>query len=188
MEKVRESILRPERVYSLDDVSNHPCPVPAAPGVYGWYFREIPPDVPVRNCESHKGLTLLYVGRAPDSRKSSQSLRIRIKNDYGPRRASTLRRSLGVLLERPLGLELRKVGGTGRKFDYGDTEELLSDWMSDNAFVVWVEHSKPWVVEPRLIASLDLPLNMTGNKGHPFYPRLKELRASARDRAHGDAG
>ena len=184
--ELRTSILRPHRVYSLEDVSNQPCPVPPTKGVYGWYFREIPPEVPVSNCGHHKGLALLYVGRAPDSEKSSQSLRTRIKNHYAPRRASTLRRSLGVLLESSLKLELRRLGGRGRKFDYGDTEESLSAWMADNAFVAWVEHPRPWEIEPGLIAALDLPLNMKGNEGHAFYPRLKELRAHARYRAHGD--
>ena len=155
--------------------------MPAAAGVYGWYFREIPPGVPTRPCERRDGLTLLYVGISPSRAKSKGMLRKRIVTHYRPEGASTLRRTLGVLLEESLDLRL-KLRPDGR-FNYGRTEEALSEWMSRNAYVVWAEHPEPWLVEPDLIASVDLPLNINENRQHPFCARLRALRASASARA-----
>jgi hypothetical protein len=59
------AITDPVRLWSRDEMTARPCPVPATPGVYGWYFREIPPRVPVEGCVTHRGLTLLYVGISP---------------------------------------------------------------------------------------------------------------------------
>ena len=54
--------------------------------------------------------------------------------------------------------------------------------MSRNAFVTWVEHPEPWVVEKKLIRELALPLNLQGND-HPFRPVLTGLRMQAKARA-----
>ena len=62
-------------------------------------------------------------------------------------------------------------------------ETVLSEWMQDNAFVTWVTHPKPWIVEEALIPNLSLPLNIQGNADHRFYPLLKEVRAKAVERA-----
>src|SRR4051794_37099469 len=68
--------------------------VPPRRGVYGWYFREIPPTVPTGGCVVHDGLTLLYVGIAPKAppqngrAPSKATLRSRVRyhmngNAYG---------------------------------------------------------------------------------------------------------
>lgn len=155
--------------------------MPAAAGVYGWYFREMPPGVPTRGCVRHDGLTLLYVGISPSRPRSGGTLRQRIRTHYRPGGASTLRRNLGVLLEGSLQLRVRSRPHC--KFDYGRTEESLSEWMSRNAYVVWAEHPEPWVPEQDLIATVDLPLNINHNRQHPFCTHLQELRADARNRA-----
>jgi hypothetical protein len=66
---------------------------------------------------------------------------------------------------------------------FGPAEMALSSWMTDNAFVTWIEDPRPWLVESVLIHSLDLPLNLDQNASHPFHARLSELRRGARDRA-----
>jgi hypothetical protein len=45
-----DEIVNPSRFWSLEDFLNNPSPVPREPGVYGWYFREIPPNVPIERC------------------------------------------------------------------------------------------------------------------------------------------
>ena len=30
---------------------------------------------------------------------------------------------------------------------FGAGEQILSNWMSENAFVCWVEHPAPWEIE-----------------------------------------
>ena len=181
MNRLRDEILHPEKVWSRDEISVRPSPVPAAAGVYGWYFREVPPRIPARGCERYDGLTLLYLGISPGRLGSRRNLQTRIRTHFKPRGYSTLRRSLGVLLEGRLQLRvnLRPDG----RFDYGQTEESLTDWMSRNAYVVWSEYPEPWVVKPELIASLDLPLNIDHNSQHAFCPRLRALRADALERA-----
>jgi hypothetical protein len=73
----------------------------------------------------------------------------------------------------------------GKRFTFGDGEAVLSDWMGRNAFVTWTLDSEPWHLEDRLITELDLPLNIQGNRWHPFCPTLKKLRKCAKAAARG---
>ena len=65
--------------------------------------------------------------------------------------------------------EIRDAGG----------EAVLSQWMAEHALVSWVVRPEPWLFESELIATLDLPLNIQGNKRNAFYPELKRLRRAA---------
>jgi hypothetical protein len=174
------------RYNSRDEVLCRPCPVPKSPGVYGWWFRRPPAAIDTAHCEKRDGLALLYTGispsRPPTNGKppSSQSLFHRIRYHYtGNAEGSTLRKTLGVLLAKELGIQLRRVGsGTRRTFGPAG-EAALSHWMAENAFVSWVVREEPWALEAALIASLDVPLNLQGNAHNGFYPKLKQLRAEA---------
>ena len=142
-----------------------------------------------RTLAALSGLTLLYVGIAPKAPsangapRSTQTLRHRIRyhmrgNAYG----STLRLTLGCLLSKQLGIELRRVGaGTRMTFAHG--EARLSEWMSANAFVSWFVTPTPWEAESRAISSICLPLNLAQNKSHAFHTELSACRAAARVRA-----
>jgi hypothetical protein len=172
--------------HSRGEVLSRPCPVPKAPGVYGWWFRRIPGAIDTTDCEKRDGLTLLYTGispsRPPANGKppSGQSLFHRIRYHYtGNAEGSTLRKTLGVLLADELGTQLCRVGsGTRRTFGPAG-EAALSQWMADNALVSWVVRDEPWVLEDELIARLDVPLNLRGNAHNHFFPTLKQLRAQA---------
>ena len=80
-----DTLLRPPHLYNRAEVLTRPSPVPARPGVYAWYFREVPPGVPVGGCHQHQGLWLLYVGISPSKPPtngklpSKQSLARRIR-------------------------------------------------------------------------------------------------------------
>lgn len=175
--KHKKALLTPTKLWARHEIlKQKPCPVPVASGVYAWYFKQFPAMVPVHDCHKQNNLTLLYVGIAPSRPQSSNTLRRRIKyhlrgNAYG----STLRLSLGCLLADELGIQLRRVGSSGRK-TFGPDEALLSAWMAENAFVTWTEHPEPWHLEDELIRDLSLPLNLRGNERHPFYPQLAALR------------
>ncbi|MAE10304.1 MAG: hypothetical protein CL876_00015 [Dehalococcoidales bacterium] len=72
--------------FSRDEVLIRPCPIPAGSGVYGWYFREIPPQVPTEGCVQEDELTLLYVGiapKAPPARRTTSSKALRGKTHRG---------------------------------------------------------------------------------------------------------
>jgi hypothetical protein len=175
--------LSPERVHSREEVLSRPSPVPAAAGVYGWWFRRLPPLVDGSGCEQHGSLTLLYAGISPRQpplggrAPSRQNLRTRLVTHYaGNAEGSTLRKTLGCLLAEELGLELRRVG-SGRRRTFGTGEQVLSAWMVENALVSWIVRQRPWELEERLIADLDLPLNLDGNARNPLHPVLTQVRA-----------
>ena len=58
-------------------------------------------------------------------------------------------------------------------------EELLSQWMVENAFVTWEVRAKPWLYEKELIDKFSFPLNLQGNNDHPFWQKLSQIRADA---------
>ena len=117
------------------------------------------------------------------AKPSRENLRRRIDtHNKGNAEDSTLRRSLGCLLAGQLGIELRRYGSGDRRH-FGVGEQFLSGWMHDNALVSWIVHPQPWLLEPDLIKVLDLPLNSDGNRGNPFYNRLKAAREDASRRA-----
>lgn len=170
------ALLKPRRLWSYDDLLHDPNSPPKKPGVYAWYFLTPPPRVPVAACVRWHGRHLLYVGIAADDLRG----RI-IGQHFQGRSRSTLRLSLGVLLERKLRLVLRR---DGKSFDYGDTEERITTWMSTNAFVTWAEHPVPDQIEREAIRRAGAPLNLDLNTRHPFHAYLTALRKSARGRAH----
>lgn len=188
LESIIESLIHPGKLYSRAEVLHKDCPVPSSSGVYAWFFREIPSGVPIHGCIKFDDKHLLYVGISPKKpprmgKPSSQNLRKRIKNHYsGNAEGSTLRLTLGCILSDKLGIELRRVG-SGRRMTFHEGEEILSNWMADNAFVSWIMHEEPWRVEDQAIRQLSLPLNLRDNEGHPFHRRLTSIRRDCKRKA-----
>lgn len=160
----------------------HPTPVPAVNGIYFWWFKEIPPGVPIEGCITQDGYTLLYVGISPDKKSKPNSranLRQRIKTHYsGNAEGSTLRRTLGVLLSTTSNFPLRRVGSGKRTTFTHPGEQWLDQWMDKNTRVYWITDEEPWVLEESLISSISLPLNLQGNN-HSFKPILSAMRSKA---------
>jgi hypothetical protein len=134
--------LKSAELFNNSECLAKPGPISRAPGVYGWYFRSLPPHLPNDRCERGDGLTLLYVGIAPKTpppnggRASRQTLRSHIRYHFrGNAEGSTLRLSLGCLLARELGIALRRVGNGTRLTFTLEGEQALSKWMSENAKV-----------------------------------------------------
>lgn len=186
MNEVRNILLHPRRLWSRSEILGRNNAVPKKPGIYAWYFREIPPLVPIDGCVTHEGLTLLYIGISPQaptksgrvSSKQNLSTRLRFHmngNAYG----STLRLSLGCLLGKRLGIQLRRVG-SGKRRTFADGETALSNWLEQNAFVVWAVTSEPWLVESELLRTVSLPINLDQNNSHAFHAVLSTMRKNAR--------
>ncbi|WP_235509658.1 GIY-YIG nuclease family protein [Terrabacter sp. Soil811] len=182
-------LLSPIQLTTRGQVLSRPCPVPADPGVYAWYFDEAPPYVPLDGSHAIDAGTLLYVGISPKApsrdglRQSKENLRKRIRYHYrGNAYGSTLRLTLGALLADHLGIQLRRVG-SGKRLTFSDGELVLSEWMAAHARVCWVTTPTPWVLERDLIASLRLPLNLDQNKHSDFHQHLTAARAEQRRRA-----
>jgi hypothetical protein len=183
---VLDGLVRPARLWSRGEVLARPSPVPRRPGVYGWYFRDLPWPIDTSQCVTWDGCTLLYGGIAPKAPPangrpaSQQSLRHRIRYHYtGNAAGSTLRLTLGCLLTERLGIQLRRVG-SGRRLTFAAGEARLSAWMADNAYVTWVETDHPWLAEQQFIASVNLPLNLDQNRHHAFHQQLTQVRVDAR--------
>jgi hypothetical protein len=179
-----DSFLRPDGLFSRDEVLAKPSPVPPRPGVYGWWFSSLPARIEISGCVRRQGRTLLYVGISPDRppangrAASKQNLRKRLRQHYTrTAAASTLRRTLGCLLAEELGLQLRRVGSSERRTNFGEGEQQLSTWMANNAYVSWVVREQPWELEDELIGKLDLPLNLKGNERNRFHSTLTKARA-----------
>ena len=153
--------------------------------MYAWYFGEVPPLIDATGCHRWKDLTLLYVGISPkapplNGRPPSRStLRARLRTHYaGNAEGSTLRRTLGCLLAPRLGIELRRVGSGTRYTFTNPGERLLDQWMSEHAFVTWIEIKHPHRVEREILASgIRLPLNIDGNPCLDDVVALSEICA-----------
>jgi hypothetical protein len=177
--------LSPERLWRRHEVLTRPSPIPAVPGVYGWWFRQLPAPMDVSGCHQADGLTLLYTGISPkqpprNGRPASKGqLRQRIVTHYaGNAEGSTLRKTLGCLLAAELGIQLRRVGSGSRR-TFVDGEQRLSQWMGEHAYVSFAPHERPWELEERLIELLDLPLNLNGNSRNTFHVELTRVRRDA---------
>lgn len=175
--------------YPQSAVITRPCPVPAASGVYGWWFDRMPADIDTSECVQRDGLTLLYAGISPSQppangkAPSRQNIRKRIRYHYrGNAEGSTLRKTLGCLLAEELGIELRRVG-SGKRRTFGPGEAALTQWMADHALVSWITHDEPWKLERALFLALDLPLNLQHNSHNRFHRTLTDVRAAAMAKA-----
>jgi hypothetical protein len=181
-------LLHPQHLYSASEVLCRPCPVPASPGVYAWYFDAPLPFIDASACHRIDGRALLYVGISPKApsikgaRPSRSTLRQRIRTHYrGNAEGSTLRRTLGCLLSSQLSIQLRRVGSGGRYTFTNLGEQALDRWMDQHAFVTWVEAEVPWEIEKALLSSgLSLPLNVDGNTALEAAAMLSAIRLKAR--------
>jgi hypothetical protein len=159
--------------------------VPAHAGLYAWFFKTLPPGVDPTGCFRRSGLTLLYIGISPSRSSSSSTLRTRVRYHLrGNAAGSTLRLTLGCLLEDQLGTVLRRVGRTERRTFTNPGERALDDWLDANAFVAWEACPEPWVVEAAILASgLPLPLNIDGNPCAAHVNHVSGARRAARARS-----
>ena len=189
VERAIDALLHPVRLDSATDFLSRPSPIPTSPGVYAWYFDEVPPGVPIDECHQALGHTLLYVGIAPRETRgqavkpSIRTLRHRMRDHFaGNAEGSTLRLTLGCLLSDTLDIQLRRVG-RGKRHTFTNPGEIILDkWMAPHARVAWAAVEEPWLVEKRLLSTVRLPLNLQGNT-HPFVPTLKGIRNAAKQAA-----
>jgi hypothetical protein len=177
-EMLRDALLQPSLCPSLEEITAGATRIPACPGIYGWWFRTLPPKITDEGVAKGPFGSLLYIGIAPNGPCSSRTLRDRIRNHMiGPIGSSTLRRSLAVLLAEPLELQLRR-SDTNRLLLPRKEESRLTEWMQKMARVCWVVCDEPWQVEKSLLAhGPRLPLNIQGSD-HPFARQLREMRAT----------
>jgi len=65
MQSEVDDFLTPRRIWRREDILSRPSPIPAAPGVYGWWFDELPAPIDVALCRRWEDHFLLYTGISP---------------------------------------------------------------------------------------------------------------------------
>ncbi|MFC3673120.1 GIY-YIG nuclease family protein [Novosphingobium pokkalii] len=194
-------LLAPTQLATGEMAAGRTDGAPRSPGIYAWYFDAIPAGIDAADCHRAGDWTLLYCGISPkkpplNGRPPSRShVHQRLRTHFGGNAAgSTLRLTLGCLLEAEIGTILRRVGTTGRLTFTNPGEQLLDAWLHMHARVAWATHPAPWEPEKKLLASgLPLPLNINGNPCAAFTGQLSALRSAAKRRAEalpliGDSG
>ncbi|MGI3900804.1 MAG: GIY-YIG nuclease family protein [Janthinobacterium lividum] len=182
-----DQLLRPSRLWSAAELWASSAPIPRSPGIYAWYFDEIPPGVPAGDCHgTSDGLILLYVGISPREPKGAKpagtrTIRHRLRDHLkGNAEGSTLRLTLGCLLAERLGIRLRRVG-SGSRYTFTNPGEIVLDkWIGAHAHLAFAAIEKPWEVEDHLLSTLSLPLNLGGNRTHAYAAELSGMRLLAK--------
>ncbi len=181
-----ELLLRPARLWSAAEILKGFACVPKLAGIYAWYFDEVPPGVPIADCHRNAlNQVLLYIGIAPKkattAKASTRTVRDRLRDHLtGNSEGSTLRLTLGCLLADKLGIRLRRVG-SGRRHTFTNPGEIVLDsWLAAHAHIAFAAVENPWELETRLLSTLSLPLNLSGNAAQPFAAVLSRTRAAAK--------
>ena len=77
-------LITPERLYSRQEILSKPSPIPEISGVYGWFFKDVPPFVLTEGCIRHQNMTLLYIGISPDKKKQTSEQAAFKKTNHQP--------------------------------------------------------------------------------------------------------
>lgn len=171
-----------QNVRTIADAHRRPSDggVPEAPGVYAWWMS--PGVLPALQGPTHpaESLELLYVGISPKNAQSKATLRSRIRGQHlgGNIGSSTFRQSLAALLFEDQGWTTHWSGSRTQLVP--EHNRALSEWQRDHLRLAWVERTRPWSIEGRVIALMQPPLNLANNASHPLYGRLKVLRGKLR--------
>ena len=72
VQEAMEDIVNPKKVWSRSEALSKPNPIPAKSGVYAWFFKSVPSDVPLEGCQKEKKKGSL---RITNSKKGSASVR-----------------------------------------------------------------------------------------------------------------
>lgn len=174
LDRILKHFEAPFPFLSRSITGSRPFRVPHANGIYGFYFRNYPKVVIDTNTLEKSGFRLLYIGISPSRTGTHQKLRDGIKKHlFMNASVSTLRTSLGCVLADNLGLHMVK---RGKKYWFGNDEEILDRWLEKNMRFTWYLTPSPWLYESELLKVIQAPLNLEGNKHHNFYPVLSNLR------------
>ena len=176
-------LLNPDPLLPVKDVLADRTRIPAEAGIYGWWFRDGPPMVPLEGTVEKHGYRLLYVGIAPrrpskDGSVSNSTLRQRLAGNHlgGSLSSSTVRRTLAALLQDELGLQVGRRP-SGKLAMSKDDKCKLTGWMADHAALSLMVLLTPWQIEDALLQSdLPLPLNLAGSS-HTFRATLSDQRS-----------
>lgn len=174
-----------DTTHSLEEAKS-PGGLPAQPGLYAWWAKkESIPGVPACPHPTDRDLDLFYVGISPKNESSNGAIRSRVMNQHigGNIGSSTLRKTLASLLFENMGWEpvMRS-----RPLLTPSDNQALSRWQHEHLRLTWTTHPEPWLIEAEVIRRLQPPLNLAGNKSHPFAAIVSEARRRLAEAARRD--
>lgn len=159
---------------SPSDLASVERSVMDGPGLYGWFVDQPGAADISRGLGINVSAGLIYVGQTgatkwPSGKASTGTLLNRIRRQHlgGSRSSSTLRRTLGAILDQADGHEWSSAA--------------LSDWMVRHLRVVPAitpDADALGDLERQVVRALDPPLNLDHVDPTPTRIRLKELRAA----------
>lgn len=168
----------------LDEAMGHGG-LPDRGGLYAWWTK--PDSIPGVPASPHptQDLDLFYVGIAPKDSRSQATLGSRVVGNHinGNTGSSTFRKTLAALLFEIEGWQPRM---TDRPLLTKGDNASLRDWQHQHLRLTWAEHPRPWEIEDEVIAELSPPLNLAGNRSHPFWQTVTDARASFKAAADRD--
>jgi hypothetical protein len=181
-----EAFLAQDRFVSVDAIRDDSTIIPAAPGIYGWWFdnalaellskhmvcSELTESKTDRRRIARQGFELSYVGISPSAAPKvgikSRTLRDRLLNHCrGPLATSTLRRTLAALLRVEETLTI-KASPSGKAQMSLQDEAKLTRWMNEHGRITWFTNAAPGLIEKELLDAEEgpsLPLNIRGASG-----------------------
>ena len=157
--------------------------LPDEPGFYAWWTK--PGSIPhVPPCPHPRipDLHLFYVGISPSGPTSRQTIRKRVIGNHmrGNTGSSTFRLTLASLLFEAKGWSpIRKTDALLVR----EENAALSTWQQQHLRIAWAPYPRPWEIEHEVIRQLQPPLNLAGNKTHPFAGELSAARRRFKDAA-----
>lgn len=119
--------------------------------------------------------TVVYVGQ------TVSWLRQRVKTQlFASSWTSTFRKTVGLVMQEPLALEISPGYGGIRNYNFGyEGEGRLTDWLAGEVVIGFRDSDSPLSEEKALIAERAPLLNITGRLRTPEGRRLAALRQSA---------
>jgi|GEM_PF-4656356 len=147
--------------------------LPPTEGVY-FVTGELPASLPVkpRPGDSIIHPDMLYIG-------ATRNMQVRVERHLtDDSRASSFRMTLGAVLRENLGLVVRRHLGKP-SFDFGPTEDRLTDWLVENTSFRFWPTAEPFAVERALIAHASGALNIKGRMDREAVGILMQLRRQA---------
>lgn len=160
--------------------------LPQEAGLYAWWTRRGSiSEVPGRPHPSDPELDLFYVGISPSRAASSGTLRSRVGSNHirGNTGGSTFRLTLASLVFEAKGWEPMMAD---RPILTADDNRSLTQWQHEHLRLTWAVHAEPWTIEHEVIARLQPPLNLMGNRSHPFAATLSVARRRFKEAAEAN--
>lgn len=159
---------------SPSDLASIERSVMDGPGLYGWFVDQLGAADISRGLGIEVSAGLIYVGQTgatkwPSGKASTGTLLNRIRRQHlgGSRSSSTLRRTLGAILD--------------QAHEHAWSSAALSDWMVRHLRVVPAitpDADALGDLERQVVRALDPPLNLDHVDPTPTRTRLQELRAA----------